>query len=151
MIEIRVAEEMKLRLHRRAIYSLFSLVLTFGEIAASAGAAIAIFAEAYDASAALSMLVTTFVAVDTALRIKERAAWHHAAYMQLRNMNSALIREKTHRRTHPLQDDLDALLADAPIDLIASAVELCCKPPLPLLAMDVGRAQTQTVVVQSKV
>lgn len=148
MIEIRVAEEMKLRLHRRAVYSLFSLILTFGEIAGSAGTAIAILNEAYGASAALSMLVTSLVTVDTALCIKERAAWHHAAYLQLRNMNSALIREKTRRRTHPLQEDLDALLADAPIDLIASAVEVCCKPPLPLLAMDVGHAQTQTVVVQ---
>ena len=76
MIEIRVAEEMKRRLHRRAVYSFFSLILTFGESDCSAGAAIAIFDEAYAASAALAMLVTWLVTEETALRLKERAAWH---------------------------------------------------------------------------
>lgn len=154
MIELRVAEEMTVRLHRRAVYSVFSLALTFGEIACSTGAAFAIFAEAYDASAALSMLVTSLVAVDTALRVKERAAWHHAAYLQLRNINSALIREKTRQRTHPMQEELDALVADAPIDLVASAVELCCKPSLPLMAKDVrlGRlGRTSTSATEEKV
>ena len=146
MIEVRVAEEMGLRLHRRAVYSLFALALTFGELVCSTGAAVAIYLGSFNASAVFSMLVTTFVTVDTALQVKERAAWHHSAYLQLKNINSALIREKTRGREHPLQEELDALLADAPIDLFASAVELCCKPALPTLAKDVGRAVLHTRV-----
>lgn len=137
MIETRVAEEIALRLRRRAIYSMLSVVLTSMEIACSTASAIAIVVGSYDVSAAFSMAVTSLVAVDTALRIKERAAWHHTAYLQLRNINAALIREKTHRTAHPLQQDLDDILADTPIDILASAFEVCCAPPLPLLARDV--------------
>ena len=143
MIDVRVADELEIRQHRRAIYALFSLILTLMEIGFSLGSALAIFMEKYDASAAFSMSVTAIVAVDTAIRVKERAAWHHAAYLQLRNINSALLREKTQRKTHPLQEELDALLADAPIDLIACATEVCWKPPMPVLARDVQAVPTK--------
>ena len=128
LLRERVGIEMAVRRRRRAVYATTALFLTLGEIAASTAAAFTAAAGLQGFSAGFSLGVATLLAIDSSFKVRERAAWHHAAFLQLRAIDGALEREAARRPSHPLEDDFQSILADQPIDLLASATELCCAP-----------------------
>ena len=132
LLASRVHAEMATRRRRRAVYALFALCLTMGEIVCSTLAAFLVATDEHlEVAGVLSLVTTTLLTFDSALKIREHASWHHAAFLSLKKIHSSLAREARHMPTHPLQHDFDDLMADVPIDLLTSATELCCPPPLP--------------------
>ena len=127
-LDVTVSVAIAERRRKLAIYSSVSLVTIVLEIGLALFAAFMMANAMYDASTAATMLVTVVVTIDTSLRIRERAAAHHAAYIRLRHIQYRISREASGATTHPLLEEYEEIQMSAPVDLISGACGLCTSP-----------------------